>query len=401
MNIHIVRNHGVLAATSIAVLALSSCSLPRLADSDAPESLSPANLEALAPMEAAVPEMKVHTSELPEALLVAGPAYDGEPYSPWDMPADEFVTLIERAEEQPGDESLLAHGDLLAYAASVLQESRGKTDATEEISEGSELEDDLVATPAQDVVSSSASIAELAFGAIAPIAAETAALPVNELDEPGPESTPAMEPADSDSEDPAVEGIITSRGNFTIAGAITRAEEQETAALPRMPVNVHERFVTVASTARFQVNEMHTNDPERTALGSGVQTGIVRSASADWSKFPVGTRFRLVGDPAQQEYVIDDFSAELVGSNSVELALPSEKDSETWGSRNIVLEILNWGSFEKSLTIIQASEERMEQAHVLQMVARIQHRFESQTKASRGVRPENGLLGKISSRRSD
>ncbi|MEM9481751.1 MAG: hypothetical protein AAGA58_19045 [Verrucomicrobiota bacterium] len=402
MNTQIVRSNRVLAASMIAILALSGCSLPRLAERDATSSLSTANLDALTQTESTVTTKTEEPSELPEALLVAGPAYEGERHSPWDMPADEFVTLVERSEQQQGDESLLAQGDLLAYASSVLQEAREDADPAGEIAEQPELENVPVATPVQDAMpATSVSVTELAFGALPPVAADTANIVAADVEELDTTTPSEEETTEEKSEEPNVEGIVTSRGNFTIAGAITRAEEDETAALPRMPVGVHERFVTVESTARFQQNELLASDLERTALGSGVQTGIVRSASADWSKFPVGTRFRLVGDPSQQEYVIDDFAEFLVGSNAVELALPSEKESLAWGSRNIVLEILNWGSFEKSMTIIQSSESRMQQDHVLQMVGEIQQRFESQTKAARGVRPESGLLGKLSGRRAD
>ena len=87
-------------------MGLSSCALPRMGEEDAENSLSAANMEGLAPEEEVAEGALLSQSQpsLPEEILVAGPAYEGERKSPWDIPADEFVTLVTRSDDQAGDE---------------------------------------------------------------------------------------------------------------------------------------------------------------------------------------------------------------------------------------------------------------------------------------------------------
>ena len=46
----------------------------------------------------------------------------------------------------------------------------------------------------------------------------------------------------------------------------------------------------------------------RNAIGQRLSGGGIMSASSDWSRFPVGTRFRLVS--TGEEFVIDDYGGE-------------------------------------------------------------------------------------------
>src|SRR5262245_7699992 len=50
----------------------------------------------------------------------------------------------------------------------------------------------------------------------------------------------------------------------------------------------------------------------------------VRSAAADWSWLPLGTRFILTSDKAQQ-YVIEDYGSALVGRQTIDMYMPSMK----------------------------------------------------------------------------
>ena len=47
------------------------------------------------------------------------------------------------------------------------------------------------------------------------------------------------------------------------------------------------------------------------------------SAAADWSRFPLGTRFQIVG--TQDRYVIDDYGGALVGTNTIDLYKTSRR----------------------------------------------------------------------------
>ena len=55
----------------------------------------------------------------------------------------------------------------------------------------------------------------------------------------------------------------------------------------------------------------------RNAIGRPLSGSGLMSASADWSRFPLGTRFRLIS--TREEYVIDDYGGALVGTNTIDL----------------------------------------------------------------------------------
>lgn len=89
-----------------------------------------------------------------------------------------------------------------------------------------------------------------------------------------------------------------------------------------------------------------------------------RSAAADWSWLPLGTRFRLVGD--KQEYVIEDYGSALVGKQTIDMYMPSRAMMRAWGVKNVQIEILEWGSKAMSLKLLQ---DRQRKDHVRRMVA--------------------------------
>jgi len=75
------------------------------------------------------------------------------------------------------------------------------------------------------------------------------------------------------------------------------------------------------------------------------------SAASDWSRFPLGTRFRIVG--TQEEYVIDDYGTALVGTNTIDLNKPTHQAMRKWGVRQVDIDILQWGSAEQSLKVLR------------------------------------------------
>lgn len=90
----------------------------------------------------------------------------------------------------------------------------------------------------------------------------------------------------------------------------------------------------------------------------------LRSAAADWSWLPLGTRFRLVGD--KQEYVIEDYGSALVGRQTIDIYMPTRKMMRAWGVKHVEIEILEWGSKAMSLRLLQ---DRQRRQHVRTMVA--------------------------------
>jgi 3D (Asp-Asp-Asp) domain-containing protein len=95
----------------------------------------------------------------------------------------------------------------------------------------------------------------------------------------------------------------------------------------------------------------------------------VMSAASDWSRFPLGTRFRIAD--TNEEYVIDDYGTALVGTDTIDLYKASRLDMHRWGVRHVDIEILQWGSEEQSLKVLTP---RAKHRCVRQMVASLQQK---------------------------
>ena len=88
----------------------------------------------------------------------------------------------------------------------------------------------------------------------------------------------------------------------------------------------------------------------RNALGKKLSGHRVFSAASDWSRFPLGTRFRIVGE--KEEYIIDDYGTALVGTNTIDLYKPTRLQMRRWGVRHVDIDVLQWGSDEESLKVL-------------------------------------------------
>jgi 3D domain-containing protein len=74
------------------------------------------------------------------------------------------------------------------------------------------------------------------------------------------------------------------------------------------------------------------------------------SAASDWSRYPLGTRFRIAD--TNEEYVIDDYGNALIGTDTIDLYKPSRLEMKKWGVRHVNIDILQWGSEEESLKVL-------------------------------------------------
>src|SRR5437899_8167799 len=86
------------------------------------------------------------------------------------------------------------------------------------------------------------------------------------------------------------------------------------------------------------------------ALGEYLSGRHVMSAASDWSRFPLGTRFRIAD--TSEEFVIDDYGAALIGTDTIDLYKPSRLEMKQWGVRHVNIDILQWGSEEQSLKVL-------------------------------------------------
>ena len=128
------------------------------------------------------------------------------------------------------------------------------------------------------------------------------------------------------------------------------------------------RQMTVRTTAYCHDEADHIVYGTKNAIGSTLRFGNVRSAAADWSRYPVGTLFRITSQP-DVTYVVDDYGSALVGTGTIDIYKPSRKQMNDWGVRHVNIEVLQWGSFQRSVAIMK---DRMRWPHVRRMVEDIQ-----------------------------
>ena len=113
----------------------------------------------------------------------------------------------------------------------------------------------------------------------------------------------------------------------------------------------------------------------RNALGMYLSGRHVISAASDWSRFPLGTRFRLVD--TNEEYIIDDYGTALIGTGTIDLYKPTRLEMKKWGCRMVDIDILQWGSEEQSLKVLAP---RKKHRTVRRMIAALEKRQADQKK---------------------
>jgi 3D (Asp-Asp-Asp) domain-containing protein len=112
---------------------------------------------------------------------------------------------------------------------------------------------------------------------------------------------------------------------------------------------------TLLADKSWQLRHIHTTaycHEERDHLAYGrlaaggcrLKFGSVCSAAADWSRFPIGTRFRIKNQP-DVLYEVDDYGSALVGSATIDLYRPTLGSMNAWGVRDVDIEIVKWGSY--------------------------------------------------------
>jgi 3D (Asp-Asp-Asp) domain-containing protein len=159
--------------------------------------------------------------------------------------------------------------------------------------------------------------------------------------------------------------------SLTIVGFLVGCAEQQ-------PI------VTKVAAANRDLGRMHqvrTTAYTRTekggrhnALGTYLSGRHVMSAASDWSRFPLGTRFRIVD--TKEEYMIDDYGTALIGTSTIDLYKPTRLQMKRWGVRNVDIDILQWGSEEESLRVLGP---RAKHRTVRQMIAGLQKKSPAQS----------------------
>jgi 3D (Asp-Asp-Asp) domain-containing protein len=143
------------------------------------------------------------------------------------------------------------------------------------------------------------------------------------------------------------------------SGAIRRAEYTPRAVPVSEDVADYRRAsYSGPALEKFSLKETKTTKLVKTKHGtkkvvvsSKPQIG---SAAADWSRWPVGTVFRLIS--TGQVYRVDDYGWALAGRNTIDLYMPSRSTMNAWGAREENIQILQWGSTGESLRLLQAHQ---------------------------------------------
>jgi 3D (Asp-Asp-Asp) domain-containing protein len=136
--------------------------------------------------------------------------------------------------------------------------------------------------------------------------------------------------------------------------------------------SIPKQFV-VKTTAYSHLEADSLQYGTKSALGDDLKFGRVRSAAADWSRYPVGTKFKIKGLP--YEYVVDDYGSALVGTDTIDLYKPNLGMMDQWGARNVGIEVLEWGSFEESKRILEGRKHKPDAHHVRKMLNNIEQKI--------------------------
>jgi 3D (Asp-Asp-Asp) domain-containing protein len=130
------------------------------------------------------------------------------------------------------------------------------------------------------------------------------------------------------------------------------------------------KTVQVRTTAYTHSESGHRRYGRSNAVGSQLAVGGFNSAAADWSRFPLGTKFKVLGQ--DRLYVIDDYGSALVGKNTIDLYMPTRVMMNRWGSREVTIELLELGSYKDSLKVLQP---RCRASYIRRMVVGLQSKI--------------------------
>lgn len=120
----------------------------------------------------------------------------------------------------------------------------------------------------------------------------------------------------------------------------------------KMPFYHHtQRNRVVRTTAYTHSESDHVGYGARNAVGTSLKyTSTVRSAAADWAQYPLGTKFRVKGQPYL--YVVDDYGSALVGTGTIDIYQPSKSLMKQWGRRYVEIMVVQWGCPQASMEVL-------------------------------------------------
>jgi 3D (Asp-Asp-Asp) domain-containing protein len=132
--------------------------------------------------------------------------------------------------------------------------------------------------------------------------------------------------------------------------------------------------VTTTTTTKTRVAKTTVTTPRvaKRAVAASSKPPKIGSAAADWSRWPMGTTFRLLS--TGQVYRVEDYGWALSGRNTIDLYMSNQRDMNTWGARQEPIQILHLGDPQQSLQVLQS---HTDYKHIKRMVLELQGRNEA------------------------
>jgi len=120
-----------------------------------------------------------------------------------------------------------------------------------------------------------------------------------------------------------------------------------------MPQYADKAKIRKVRTTAYHCGECdHLQYGSKSAAGSPLRYGKIRSAAADWSRYPLGTKFKIKGLPFT--YVVDDYGSALVGTNTIDLYKKGgDREMRWWGVRQVEIDVLEVGDYDLSERILR------------------------------------------------
>jgi len=128
------------------------------------------------------------------------------------------------------------------------------------------------------------------------------------------------------------------------------------------------RVTTKVTTTRVTKSATSVRGAKR-AVAVSSKPPRIGSAAADWSRWPMGTTFRLLS--TGQMYRVEDYGWALSGRNTIDLYMSNQRDMNTWGARQEPIQILHWGDTQQSLQVLQS---HTDYKHIKRMVLELEGR---------------------------
>jgi len=128
--------------------------------------------------------------------------------------------------------------------------------------------------------------------------------------------------------------------------------------------------MAVGTIHRVRTTAYTSSEPGGSHSASGCRLcdsnkkGRVKSAASDWSRYPLGTKFKIL--KTGEVYEVCDYGSALVGKDTIDLYKGSRAEMHRWGARYVEIEILRWGSPEQSRKLLAP---RSRYPHVRMMLA--------------------------------